>query len=712
MHYTASQIASLDKLTKQLLAYQALMDVPESETQNLANQLRQVINYHDWRYYVLADSNIPDTNYDYLFDALKALESQYPETKTPDSPTQRVAHGVVDEFTTVAHLTPMLSLDKAYTEQNITDWVATVQKLIEGAVPSFMIEPKLDGSSIALVYENDLLIRGATRGDGERGDDITHNLKTLPTIPLRANFSKYGIAKAEVRGEVLISKHSFEQINLQRKERGESELANPRNSAAGALRQKDSSKMAERQLEAFIYQISAAYDADGNNLLAKQIVSHSQCIEILSQIGFRITKSVNGVANNKIYTQIDDAITDCIAFKNARNLYPYEIDGVVVKLNDLRQQDQCGSTSHHPRWAIAYKFDSRQAATTLESVDFQVGRTGAVTPVARLKTVNLAGANITNVSLHNQDFITEKDIRIGDTVLVERSGDVIPYIVKVLTENRTGQEQAIVFPDICPSCGTHLVRPQDEAIWRCINSECPAQVEEKIIHFVSKDAMDIRGLGREIIIRMMREGFISQIPDIYRLPYEKIAILEGFGEKSVANLQANIEASKNQSLSRLIIGLGIREVGATKAITLANAAKSIAQIAKFTTEQLLGLTDFGPRIVENVHNFFANAHNLHLIAELESLGVNTLQRAEDAPQQSSDKLTGLNFLFTGSLPTLTRSQAEALVTENGGSVLGSVSKKLNYLVVGSDAGSKLEKAQKISTIKIISEAEFMHLLQN
>ncbi len=710
--YSHEQTENIAPLTQQLLGIRrsSLFELNNDEASELVEQLKTVINYYDWQYYVQASQIIPDVDYDLLFDLLKTLEQQYPQLQTPDSPTQRVARGLSDEFLTVTHLVPMLSLDKAYTPADLISWDVSVKKITERAEIVYSIEPKFDGSSITLIYENDLLVRGATRGNGVEGEEITNNVKTIPTIPLKAAFSKHGIYRAEVRGEVVIDKNKFEQINALRLQNGEALLSNSRNSAAGALRQKDASKVGERKLEAFVFQLGVAYDTQGNDITIPTLQSHTQSMSVMYDLGFKTPLKTRDESVH-ICQNIEEVIAYCQIWMKQREAFPYEIDGLVIKVNDLQLQDVCGATSHHPRWAIAYKFDARQATTILERVEFQVGRTGAITPVAKLQTVNLSGANISNASLHNQDFITEKDIRIGDKVLIERAGDVIPYIIEALVNERTGQEQPIIFPDNCPSCSSTLVKSDEESVWRCINADCPAQVEERIIHFVSKDAMDIKGLGEKIVRLFFNLGFIQTIEDIYRLPYEEISKLEGWGQKSLENLISSIEASKSRPLPQLIVGLGIREVGNTTAQTLAKNVQSLTDLLDYTPEQLAQLPDIGPKVAQNVASFFSEPKNRLMIAALEQLGVNIKKSEADMPVQGGI-FSGKTFLFTGSLQRLKRSQAEKLVEQNGGTILGSVSKNLHYLVVGTDPGSKLDKARKIATITVLTEDEFFDLVQS
>ncbi|HUM65300.1 MAG TPA: NAD-dependent DNA ligase LigA, partial [Chitinophagaceae bacterium] len=529
------------------------------------------------------------------------------------------------------------------------------------------------------------------------------NIRQIRSVPLSAKFSDYGIQQIEIRGEVLINKTNFAKYNQQLVDQGLPPLANPRNAAAGTLRIKDSGEVRKRNLEAFVYHISDVTLATGKDIPA-QLKTHSGSLELLWQTGFRSPQK-----EKKVLKGINDVISYCQQFEATRDDLPYEIDGMVIKVNDLALQEKMGMTTHHPRWAIAYKFKARQATSKLLNVEFQVGRTGSITPVAKIQPVPIGGVTVSSISLFNEDVIREKDLMIGDSVLVERAGDVIPYIVKSLADVRTGDEKKIVFPKTCPVCDSRLFKEEGEAVWRCVNIECPAQVVERIIHFVSKDAMDIRGLGEANIRKFYELGLLKDIPGIYELDFEKIGGMEGFGKKSIENLQQAILNSKTQPLHRIIFGLGIRFVGETTAKTLAQAVHHLTDLNNFSEADLLHLEDIGPKVAGSILHFFSNEENTRMLQKLEELGVQLINTKKQ--YASEGNLEGLSFLFTGTLPTLKRSDAEAMVEENGGKLTGSVSSKLNYLVVGEDAGSKLEKAKKINTIKIISEAEFLKMLK-
>lgn len=695
------------KETTQRLQKQSIALIRQAQKQAIdpkdAESLREVLRLHEYRYYVLSDPLISDAEYDQLFKELERLEKENPGIVTLDSPTQRVAKGLTKEFTTVQHLVPMLSLDNSYNADDLVDFDRKARELTGEREIEYCVEPKFDGGSISLIYEDDHLMRGATRGNGLEGDDITTNIRQIRSVPLSAKFSDYGIQQIEIRGEVLINKTNFAKYNQQLVDQGLPPLANPRNAAAGTLRIKDSGEVRKRNLEAFVYHISDVTLATGKDIPA-QLKTHSGSLELLWQTGFRSPQK-----EKKVLKGINDVISYCQQFEATRDDLPYEIDGMVIKVNDLALQEKMGMTTHHPRWAIAYKFKARQATSKLLNVEFQVGRTGSITPVAKIQPVPIGGVTVSSISLFNEDVIREKDLMIGDSVLVERAGDVIPYIVKSLADVRTGDEKKIVFPKTCPVCDSRLFKEEGEAVWRCVNIECPAQVVERIIHFVSKDAMDIRGLGEANIRKFYELGLLKDIPGIYELDFEKIGGMEGFGKKSIENLQQAILNSKTQPLHRIIFGLGIRFVGETTAKTLAQAVHHLTDLNNFSEADLLHLEDIGPKVAGSILHFFSNEENTRMLQKLEELGVQLINTKKQ--YASEGNLEGLSFLFTGTLPTLKRSDAEAMVEENGGKLTGSVSSKLNYLVVGEDAGSKLEKAKKINTIKIISEAEFLKMLK-
>ncbi len=678
-----------------------LLKKKETEIKEI-DVLRDALRFHEYRYYILNDPLISDFEYDHLYKALEKIEVENPKLVTKDSPTQRVAKGLTKDFPTVQHLVPMLSLDNSYNSEDLVDFDRKAKELSGENKIEYCVEPKFDGASISLIYENDLLARGATRGNGVEGDEITTNIRQIKSIPLSAKFSKYGLQQVEIRGEVLINKNNFKKYNEQLMEQGLSPLANPRNASAGTLRIKDSSEVGKRNLEAFVYHISYYTTVRGKKT-TEELHHHSSSLELLWELGFRSPDK-----EKKVFKGIEQVIKYCNEFETLRDDLPYEIDGMVIKVNDLALQDKLGMTSHHPRWAIAYKFKARQATSKLLNVEFQVGRTGAVTPVAKLEPVAVGGVTVSSISIHNEEYIREKDLRIGDTVLIERAGDVIPQIVKSHPELRTGKEKRIHFPDHCPICRSKLFKEEEEAVWRCVNIECPAQVVERIIHFTSKDAMDIRGFGEANVRKFYELDLLKDIPGIYELDFKKISELEGFGEKSINNLESAISNSKNQPLHRLIYALGIRFVGETTAKTLANSVNHLLNFQDYSLENLQNLEDVGPKVGGSIYQFFRNKDNIKMIYHLEKLGLKLKNEKKDLVKAGN--LSGQTFLFTGTLPTLKRSDAEEMVEKNGGQILGGVSSKLNYLVVGEDAGSKLDKAKKLNTVKIISEEEFLKLI--
>ena len=686
---------------------------PGSIELSAIEQLRDILRWHEYRYYVQNDPLISDAEYDVLFKILQKFEQEHPAIITSDSPTQRVGVGLANDFAKVEHLVPMLSLENSYNADDLLDWDRKARELSGLETIEYCVEPKFDGASISLIYENNLLTRSATRGDGTVGDEITLNTKQIKSVPLSAKFSSYGIEQIEIRGEVLINKKNFKAYNEKLMEEGVPPFANPRNAAAGSLRIKDPTVVSNRNLEVFLYHVSFTTNTEKttttslfpseNSSLIQQPKSHSAMLEMLWELGFRSPKN-----ELKVVKGINGVIKYIAEFEEKREELPYEIDGMVVKVNDLQLQEKLGMTSHHPRWAIAFKFKARQGTSKLLSVEFQVGRTGAVTPVAKIVPVMVGGVTVSSISIHNEEYIKEKDLMLGDTILIERSGDVIPQIVKSFAELRTGDETNIQFPKNCPVCDHELFKPAEEAVWRCINISCTAQVVERIIHFVSKDAMDIKNFGEANVRKFYDIGLLKGIPDIYRLDFGKIGQLEGFGKKSIDNLQTAIELSKSQPLHRLIFGLGIRYVGETTAKTLANAVTHLFDFTNFSEEQLIQLEDVGTKVAGSIHRFFKDEVNLLMLQELEGLGISLKNQKKQVAE--NDTLAGQTFLFTGSLMKLKRSDAEEMVEQNGGKIVSGVSSKLNYLVVGEEAGSKLEKAKKIQSIKIINEEDFIKML--
>ena len=691
--YNKEQIQGLQAVTKDFLQNPHNIEL---------NALKQVLKFHEYQYYVAANPLISDYEYDNLYQQLLQIEAANPDLISADSPSQRVGNSLNQQFETIPHLVPMLSLENSYNADDLNDFDRKAKEGAQLENINYCVEPKFDGASISLVYENDMLVRACTRGDGVAGEEITQNIKQIRSIPLSIPLSSYGIQQMEIRGEVIMSKKSFYDFNQKLIAKQLPTLANPRNAAAGSLRMKDPKEVADRNLDAFIYHISF-YTLQTGASTPELLKTHSGSLELLWNMGFRSPQK-----EKKLISNIEGVIDFCKDFEIERDSLPYEIDGLVIKINDFALQEKLGMTSHHPRWAIAYKFKARQATTILENVEFQVGRTGAVTPVAKLQPVAIGGVTVSSISMHNEEYIKEKDLRLGDSVIIERAGDVIPQIVQSIGSLRKGTEKIIEFPTHCPVCDDALEKEETEAVWRCNNPACTAQIVERMIHFVSKDAMDIKSFGDANIRKFYELGLLKNIPQIYELDFAQIGQLEGFGKKSVDNLKAAIEASKQQPLYRLIYALGIRYVGETTAKTIASQIHHILDLVTLTEEQLQSFEDVGVKVAKSIRHYFAEEKNITLIKELEALGLNMIQTNATAVDGN---LSGLNFLFTGTLTQLKRSEAEAMVEARGGHILSGVSSKLNYLVVGEDAGSKLEKAKKIASIKIISEAEFVELVR-
>jgi len=693
-------------IKEQILAHQQATQewlnekLPVEITPENIEKLREVLRFHEHRYYVENDPLISDYEYDMLYKKLEHFEKSNPSLISKDSPTQRVGKGLIKDFPKTQHLVPMLSLENSYNDEDLIDWDRKAKEISGLDLIEYSVEPKFDGASISLIYENDLLIRGVTRGDGEIGDDITPNVRQIKSIPLSAAFSKHNIQQIEIRGEILMNKNNFKNYNDGLMEEGLPPLANPRNAAAGSLRIKDTTIVSKRNLEGFLYHVS--FIAKQNENIADEVQSHSDMLKLLWELGFRSPQKEMKVLNG-----IEKVIAFVNDFEKQRDDLPYEIDGMVIKVNNLELQDKLGMTSHHPRWAIAYKFKARQATSKLLSVEYQVGRTGAVTPVAKIQPVQVGGVMVSSISIHNKDYIKEKNLKIGDQILIERSGDVIPQIVKSLPDLRNGDELEIIFPTHCPVCDQILFKPEEEAVWRCTNINCKAQVVERMIHFVSKDAMDIKSFGEANVRKFFEMGLIKSIPDIYEFDVEKLSGIEGFGAKSISNLKLAIEASKLQPLHRIIYALGIRYVGETTAKALAQRVNDIFDFEKMSEDELKQMEDVGVKVAKSIFDFFKDSENILLLKKLDELGVKIRQEKQESKEGA---FSGQTFLFTGTLAKLKRSDAESMVEEKGGKILSGVSSKLNFLITGEDAGSKLEKAKKIAGIKILSEEDFLQML--
>lgn len=676
--------------------------------------LRSLIEFHEWKYYIQNDPVISDYEYDQLYQQLTALEAAHPGLVEPDSPTQRVSSDLISDFNSVEHLAPMLSLGNSYNAEDLKDWDAQLKRLLNmdaDAPIAYTVEPKYDGGGIALLYEGDQLVRAATRGNGMMGEEITNNARVIRSIPLKAHFSKHRIHRVELRGEVLIRKDHFTRINEERAAAGQSLFANARNTATGGLRMKDPREVAQRKLEAFIYTIGYMADAAGQRI-EDQLPTHYGSLELLDSLGFKVPQEEKKRCQN-----IEEAIAFCEAWEKKRDGYAYEIDGMVVKVDSRELQERAGYTAHHPRWAIAFKFKARQATTRLLNVEYQVGKIGSITPVAKVEPVQLAGVTISSVSLHNEDFIKSRDLRLGDTVLVERAGDVIPYIVKALDELRDGSEEPIVFPTYCPVNNTEhpvaLVREAGEAAWRCPDCQCGLQHLQRIIFHVSKNAMDIDGLGKSIVERFQQLGWLRNMADVYRLDYDKIAALEGFGEKSAQNLKASIDKARQNPIHRLLHSLSIHHLGQKASKLIAAEIDHVLDLQNWTEADFTQIKDIGPAVAQNVSAFFANPQNLAMLKEMEALGVNLRQTDEDRPTvvAGDAPLLGKTILFTGTLETMSRKEAQEKATAAGAKNISAVSGNLDILVAGAKAGSKLKKAQALGTVEIMSEEAFLALIR-
>ena len=669
------------------------MNIPVAIQQRAA-ALRTQLAYHNHRYYVLDDPAIPDVEYDRLFAELQQLEQQYPDLITPDSPTQRVGGAPLSGFAEVAHSIPMLSLGNAFSEEELNDFDRRVRQGLAVEQVRYCAEPKLDGLAISLRYEDGLLVRAATRGDGATGEDVTANVRTIAAVPLRL----YGEAwprVLEVRGEVYMPRQGFEQLNARQRELGAKSFANPRNAAAGSLRQLDPRITATRPLSMYCYGVGLVEGMDLPD-------SHYAMLQHLRDWGLRISPEV----------QLVDGAAGCLDYYRAigarRDSLPYDIDGVVYKVDNLAQQHQLGFVSRAPRWAIAHKFPAQEEMTVIEEIEWQVGRTGALTPVARLRPVSVGGVTVSNATLHNIDEVRRKDVRLGDTVMVRRAGDVIPEVVGVVPERRPANAPVPQLPSHCPVCDADVLRAEGESVARCSGGlYCPAQRKEALKHFVSRKAMDIDGLGDKLIEQLVDSDLIHDPADIFRLRAEDLLGLERMGEKSVQNLLAAIEQSKQTSLPRFLFALGIREVGEATAATLARHFGSLESLEQASEETLLAVADVGPIVANHIHGFFAQAHNREVIERLRTHGVHWPDIAI-VPQQDLP-LAGQTFVLTGSLTSMSRDQAKAALEAMGAKVAGSVSKKTTVVVAGEAAGSKLEKAEALG-ITVWDEAQLQQLL--
>ncbi|PTV93299.1 DNA ligase (NAD+) [Halanaerobium saccharolyticum] len=649
--------------------------------------LREKIREHEYKYFVLDDPSISDAEFDQLMQKLIKLEEEFPDLITEDSPTQRVGGEVLDEFEKVEHSSTMLSLDNAFDAGDLRDFDQRVQKNLSGEDYQYVVEHKIDGLSAVMRYRNGSFELGATRGNGEVGEDITKNMKTIRSLPLKIDEE----AELELRGEIYLAKSDFQRLNEERLENDQDTFANPRNAAAGSVRQLDSKIAAQRSLSILIYDLISHS--------AREFETHLEVFSYLKELGFKVNWHQSAA-------DIEAVIEICEHWQEDRESLDFEIDGLVIKINNLSLREKLGSTARSPRWAIAYKFPAQQKTTVIKDIEISLGRTGALTPTAILEPVELAGSTVSRATLHNEDEIKRKDIRIGDTVLVQKAGDIIPEVVKVIKEERDGSEKVFEMPDQCPVCGGEVIRPEGEAVTRCTNISCPAQRKESILHFVSRDAMNIDGVGPALIEQLLENNLIEDYADLYFLKQSHLKDLDRMGEKSSQNVIEAVEASKDRDFFRVLYALGIRHVGIGAARILAANFNSIDELQEASAEELEAIDEIGPVIAESIVGFFKERHNRDLLSRLKQAGIR-LQKEEEEKEKF---LEGLKFVFTGSLNNYSRSEVKDLVEKAGGRSVSSVSSKTDYLVAGDNPGSKYDQAQELG-IEILTEAEFKNLIE-
>ena len=652
------------------------------------NELKDQIREHDYNYYVLNQSLITDAQYDELLQTVRGIEEDYPELITNDSPTQRVGGEATDQFEQVTHSIPMLSLSNTFDYTGLEEWQKRASNIIDSTDMIFSAELKIDGLAISLIYENGTFVRGSTRGNGLIGEDVTHNLKTIRSIPLSLNQDLPG--HLEVRGEVYMPLNAFNAINQQRSEQDEPLLANPRNAASGSIRQLDPRITASRKLDIWIYSLTEYSNTT--------FTGHHQGLEWLKELGFKTNPTTS------ICTSLQEVQQYYEYWMNHRSELGYDIDGIVIKVDSIELQNTLGFVGREPRWAIAYKFPAEQTNTKLISIGLNVGRTGSINPFAILEPVNIGGVTVTNASLHNEEDINRKDIRVGDIVIIERAGDVIPHIIGPVTETRTGKEVPFRMPELCPQCEFPIIK--EDSTHRCSNSSCPAVFLESIRHFVSKNALDIEGLGEKWCASLISNNMIQKLSDIYKLNISELSTLDRMGEVLASKLVANIEDSKSRPLDRVIFGLGILHVGSEIATLLAQTYGSLQNLSEASLDHLLAIDGIGPKIAQSIKDYFTVESNKSLIYELEKLGLNMNSEVKSI---SSNAFTGLTFVITGTLHNLTRKDTEELIKTNGGKVTNSVTSKTSYLITGDSPGSKLTKAQEIGTT-VLTESEFLALM--
>lgn len=661
----------------------------KDQAQKRVEELKDLLQEANKAYYNDAQPFMSDKEFDEKLKELEALENEF-DIHDPNSPTKRVGGETSSTFETVQHPVPLLSLDNTYNEEELNDFDKRVQKILEHSDYEYLVELKFDGASLRLRYENGELVLGATRGDGQKGDDITKNVRTIRNIPLqlKGNFPDV----VEVRGEAFMEREAFARLNQKREEEGLSTFANPRNSTAGSLKMQDPKAVSQRPIRFFAFDL--LFDEEDASLTQDKIN------ELIKEFGLpaneypKVCKSISEV--HEVIKEWDEL----------RHTLPYETDGVVIKINQTHLRDQLGSTSKFPRWAIAYKFEAEQATTVINDITLQVGRLGTITPVAELEPVLLAGTTVKRASLHNEDEIHRKDIRIGDTVVVEKAGEIIPQVISVVNPDRKDRSKEFEFPKTCPACDAQLIKYEGEVAWRCINPECPPQVRIKIEHFAARDALDIEGLGESVVDQLVSEKLIFNYSDLYDLTIDRIIPLERMAEKSAQNLINGIASSKNQPFEKVLYALGIRFVGKTVAKDLAEAFKTLENLQSATEEELLGVDSIGPRIAESVIEFFSNKINQKILAKLQSAG---LQFEIEEKELASNILEGKKIVLTGTLPTLSRNEAKELIEKNGGKTASSVSKNTDYVLAGESAGSKLTKAQDLG-VEILDEEQFLSMI--
>jgi len=654
------------------------------------NELREMIDYHNYRYYVLNDPVISDTDYDKLMKELLKVERQYPLLVTPTSPTQRIGEELTGGFPSVNHNIPMLSLENTYSEEELREFDKRIAKTLGEEDYEYIVELKIDGFAVSLEYRDGILFRGSTRGNGNTGDEITTNVKTIKSIPVKLINSEVGITNIEVRGEIFMPRSVFEKLNIEREKKGEPLFANPRNAAAGSIKNMDPKVVAKRELDIFVHTVVKPHSFH----------THLKAMENLKTIGFKVMPVL------KVAKNIDDVMDICNIWEKKRDSIDFDIDGMVIKVNKFEQHRMLGETIKSPRWAFAYKFPAEQEVTQVKDIILSVGRTGAITPVAILKPIELSGSTVSRSTLHNQDEIRRKDIRIGDYVIVEKGGEVIPKVVKVVADKRTGKEKKFRMPGKCPVCGSKLVQNQEEVAIRCVNISCPAQVKGNIEHFSSRNAMDIEGLGSVLANQLVEKDLVKDFADIYKLKMEDLIGLDRMGEKSSENLLRAIEESKKRGFARLLFGIGIRYAGVKAAKILAEHFHSMDRLIKTSFEDLKSIEEIGPVMAESIVNFFRNRENIKLIEELKNKGISM----QALRVEKHTTLAGKTFVLTGALKAFSREEAKEKIESLGGNVTSAVSKKTDYVICGENPGSKLEKAKNLG-LKVIEEEELKEMLQ-